>query len=226
MNKSLLASFQNPKLLDLALTHKSFSNEKKLSQKNNEKLEFLGDAVLDLALTELLMQKFPKDKEGQLSKKRASLVNEESLASLAKSIGLQKLIRLGKGEISSGGRGKPRLLASGLEALIGAKFADSSYEETRALIFELFMPRIEELKPELDFEKDFKTRLQEITQKKKACAPVYEITHYWGSAHQRTFIAEVSLAGKWLARGLGNSKKLAEQKAAEKVLKGEDSCFM
>lgn len=222
LEQELSYLFKDKNLLTLALTHKSFANElgsrKLASLKNNELLEYLGDAVLDLAMSELLMKHFPKSGEGSLSKKRASLVNEEILSSLAKQVGLDKALLLGKGERASGGATKPRLLACAFEAVVGAVFQDSNYETVKQVIFRLFDPIVANYQSEYDFEKDYKTRLQELTQKEFNCVPSYEVYDEIGPAHCRNFYSQLYVDGKWIARAIGRSKKAAEQYAAKKAL--------
>src|SRR5207253_7148719 len=150
--------FKNSDLLARALTHKSFAHELREKGEHNEKLEFLGDAVLDLILGEYLMELFPGDGEGGLSKKRASLVNEEVLSKLATDLELPKYLHLGKGETITGGAQKPRLLASAYEALVGAMFLDGGYDIVREFARRDFGKLIESLDPAQDFERDYKTR--------------------------------------------------------------------
>ena len=218
--------FREPNLLAQALTHKSYANEKSLFLKrgdgktrmDNEKLEFLGDAVLDLAMTELLMKHFPASSEGDLSKKRASLVNETILCEIAKALGLHKSLRLGKGEESSGGRHKPRLLACAMEAVIGAIFQESGYETAKRTVFDLFEPVVLNYEESSQIEEDYKTLLQEFTQKNYKNTPSYEIFWNYGPSHNRVFFSQIFLNGKWITRSWGRSKKQAEQKAAKKAL--------
>jgi len=220
--QSLGYQFTNSELLELALTHKSFANEQlngsSTPKDDNERLEFLGDAVLDLALSEILMKRYPADPEGGLSKKRASLVNEDSLAQIAQRMGLESYLRLGKGEIKTGGLQKPRILASTLEALIGAVFQDSGYILVSNVIEALFAPSLERL-GSVDFSADFKTRLQERAQSMNAKqTPVYRLESESGPDHDKTFNVVVELEGQALATGSGKSKKAAEQNAAMKAL--------
>lgn len=214
-------TFINPDLLALALTHKSYANEAlgggSTPTDDNERLEFLGDAVLDLALSEVLMKKFPTDSEGALSKKRASLVNEESLAQVALSIGLDQHIKLGKGEIKTGGLQKPRILASSLEAMIGAIFQDSGFIQISNVIETLFARQLAQL-GDIDFSSDFKTRLQERAQDIRKQTPTYRIESQTGPDHDKTFTVIVELGAQPLATGSGKSKKAAEQNAAQKAL--------
>ncbi len=214
--------FKDRNLLQTALSHKSFANEftRRYKKKftNNERLEFLGDAVLDLVMSECLMSTFPLDTEGALSKKRASLVNEEILAKIAFSLEIERCLLLGRGELATGGQSKPRLLACAMEALIGGIFEDANYETAKTVIWDLFKDYITGLNPLLDYEKDFKTRLQELCQHKFMVLPQYIITHEIGPAHATNFTSELYLNGKWLSRGCGVSKKSAEQYAAKNAL--------
>lgn len=208
-------SFRNPELLDLALTHKSFSPQAiKKSLTNNERLEFLGDAVLDLILSDLLMSMFPEDLEGDLTKKRASLVNEQSLFEIAQSLGLDQIIKVGKAEKDSGITQNPRILASCLEAVLGALFLDQGYEVCKKFLNPLFESKIQNL----SVDSDYKTRLQELSQKNHQQIPEYVLISTQGPEHQKIFEIEVRLIGKTLARGVGRSKKLAEQEAAKLAL--------
>jgi len=213
--------FQNPDLLTLAMTHKSASFEAKDKARlsfHNEKLEFLGDAVVDLLLSEILMENFPQDDEGQLSKKRASLVNESVLAKLAAQMGLATYLILGRGELASGGEKKPRLLASAFEALVGAIFLDSGYNATREVARKLFQSSIAEILPGEDFSADFKTRFQELLQGDFKSAPVYKLVKETGPSHDRLFEVEVSFRDTVYGLGRGRSKKAAEQEAAREAL--------
>lgn len=216
IEQNLSYRFSNPELLLKALTHKSFHNEQgSLSKGHNEKLEFLGDAVIDLVLSELLMETFPMDSEGNLSKKRASLVNESVLCEVSKSLNLPQYLQMGKGEILTGGDKKPRLMASCYEALIGAVFMDGGFAQARDLARRHFAEMIGKMDPTQDYESDYKTRLQELVQsQKKQTAPVYELIKEKGPAHDRTFLIVVRVAEQEVARGEGKSKKQAEQEAA------------
>ena len=204
--------FKDQDLLRLALTHKSFSNVD-----HNERLEFLGDAVFDLVLSDLLMKKFADD-EGGLSKKRASLVNEAVLARIATALDLSSAMILGKGEILTGGEKKPRLLASVLEALIGAVYLDGGFESARVCVDKMFGPLLSEMDPLSDFSDDYKTRLQELLQSEHKSGPVYRVKRETGPSHDREFVIEVEFQTKVLGQGSGRSKKIAEQMAAKEAL--------
>lgn len=211
--------FIKPEVLEQALTHKSFVNEHgKKHLPHNEKLEFLGDAVLDLLLSEFLMEKFPQDDEGNLSKKRASLVNESVLAQIALELQLSERILLGKGEILSQGNRKPRLLASVYEALLGAVFLDGGFEEVRRIVREHYANILTQMNPTQDFEQDYKTRLQEMAQADLKSGPGYEVTGEQGPSHSPQFQVSLSLQGKVVSQGVGKSKKHAEQEAARTAI--------
>ena len=216
MMKATLLSyqFQKPELFEQALTHKSYVNEAgKRHLPHNEKLEFLGDAVLDLILSEYLMELFPGDDEGNLSKKRASLVNESVLAQIAHDLNLSDRMNLGKGEILSQGNRKPRLLASVYEAVLGAIFLDGGYEESKKMARLNFEKMVSQMNPAEDFVQDYKTRLQELAQAELKVSPQYEVTGEEGPSHSPQFEVSLSLQGKVVSKGIGKSKKLAEQEA-------------
>lgn len=207
--------------LERALTHRSYANEvlPGTFDADNERLEFLGDAVLDLVLSDLLMKRFPNDTEGGLSKKRASLVNEESLAGIAIELGLENLIKVGRGEARNGGSRKPRILASTLEAVFGAIFLDSGYQAAANVIEAAFRSRLEEVgNAGVDYRGDFKTRLQERAQELYRATPTYKVEGEFGPDHDKVFEISVSIGEQRLAVGRGRSKKAAEQDAARQAL--------
>lgn len=210
--------FKDPTLLGRALTHKSFANELKTPAEHNEKLEFLGDAVLDLVVGEFLFEQFPGDTEGGLSKKRASIVNEEVLSELALDMQLNKLLLLGKGEILTGGATKPRLIASSFEAIVGALYLDGGFEVTRQVLRREFSALTEKVCGQEDYEKDYKTRLQELVQKALRETPKYEVLAEEGPPHDREFLVCVRVKEDIWAQGRGRSKKNAEQAAAKTAL--------
>lgn len=214
--------FKNPALLERALTHKSFANELKQNTEHNEKLEFLGDAVLDLVVGEFLFEQFPEDTEGGLSKKRASIVNEEVLSELALDMELNKLMHLGKGEAQTGGAQKPRLIASSLEAIVGALYLDGGFEVTKIFIRREFATLTNRVCGAEDFERDYKTRLQELVQKSLKETPKYEVLAEEGPPHDREFLVCVKVKEEVWAQGRGRSKKNAEQSAAKNAL--EQKC--
>lgn len=215
--------FQKIELLQAALTHKSYYFEVQESSSNqelmhNEKLEFLGDAVLDLILSEFLMELFPDDSEGSLSKKRASLVNETVLAAVAVDLQIANYILLGKGEFVTGGNKKPRILSSAYEAILGAIFIDQGFQKVRMVARKHFAKVISEIDPKQDFVADYKTRLQEVVQSEKRASPTYKVILESGPAHDREFHVHLYIQEALLAEGKGKSKKSAEQDAAKNAL--------
>jgi ribonuclease III len=204
--------FIRPDGIALALTHRSFAAE----AANNEKLEFLGDAVLALAMSDLLMARFPEANEGDLSKIRASLVNADVLARKARELDLGSHLRLGKGEEKTGGRDKSSILAAGYEALLGAVYLDAGYEAARRVVEAHFTADIEEhLTVGL---RDYKTRLQEVTQRLFRETPLYTLVEESGPDHEKRFVAEIAINGRRYGSGVGRSKKTAEQAAAGEAL--------
>lgn len=223
LQKRLHYEFKDKKLLILSLTHKSFMNETHLVKNtsvdsNNERYEFLGDAILDFVMSDMLMEFFPQDTEGSLSKKRASLVNEDVLSQVAQRLELHKVIRLGKGEDQQGGRQKPRLLASAFEALIGAVYKDSNFIEVEVVLRRIFADLVLGSQTKYEYESDYKTRFQEFTQKHYKKAPVYSVLKETGPSHEPFFQVEVYVDENKKYMGLGKSKKIAEQNAAQVAL--------
>ena len=208
----LKVSFANIGLLELALTHRSFGAE------HNERLEFLGDTVLNLAVSRMLYVALPNMPEGDLSRVRANLVKQDTLFRLALDLQLSTLIRLGEGEMKSGGQKRPSILADVLEALIGAVFLDAGYEVAEALVFRLFEPI--EINPGMQAaSKDPKTELQEWLQAKRYKLPIYRVVGTLGAAHQQTFDVECEVPELALIeRGIGGSRRAAEQVAAQAML--------
>ena len=205
-------SFENKQLIIEALTHKSYKKPY-----NNERLEFLGDAVLDLIVGEFLFHKFPDEDEGVLSKIRASLVNESGFALLAKKIGLGEHIYLSLAEENNDGREKPSLLSNAFEAVIGAIYLEAGLETSRAIVVKL----LDETYPRIDLDtlcKDYKTALQELTQATHGVTPDYELIGSSGPDHRKEFEVAVVLGGETIATAKGRSKKAAQQKAAEIAL--------
>ncbi len=213
LQKELGYSFADPALLCRALTH--VSHERENGADHNEVLEFLGDAVLDLAVSDLLMRRFPARSEGDLSKMRAALVNTSALAEKAAQLDLGALLRLGKGEERSGGRTKPSILAGAFEAVLGAVYQDGGFEAARRLVERYFTGDVKERKLG---QQDYKTRLQEISQMLFHAPPVYRIVSESGPDHDKHFVTEIAVGGKVLGRGEGKTKKQAEQQAAKKAL--------
>lgn len=205
---------QNLELYQEALTHSSYAYERE-GIDSNERLEFLGDAVLELVVSEYFFKLFPHEQEGKLTLMRHNIVNEKSLAQIAQNISLGEFLRLGKGEIQSGGAEKTSLLADALEALIGALFLDLGYEKSAPLIIDLFKPLLEAIKSGEISLLDYKSMLQEACQSRGGMNPVYQITEETGPPHDRTFEAVVKLDNKIIGTGQGKSKKEAEQAAAK-----------
>ncbi len=207
--------FKDMKLIKQALIHSSYVNEANESDvTDNERLEFLGDAVLELAVSHILMELFPDAREGELSRYRSYLVNEDSLFNVAKGIELGRYLRLGRGEELSGGRDKPSILADAFEALIGAIYLDSGFKKTRDVVSRLFSAIIDNID---SIGKDYKTLLQEYTQNRFRVRPGYRVLEEKGPPHDRTFTVGVILNGKIISKGKGKSKKDAEQMGAREA---------
>ncbi|MDH4120390.1 MAG: ribonuclease III [Deltaproteobacteria bacterium] len=215
--------FHNPALLADALTHKSYCNENpQEAPTHNERLEFLGDAVLSLVVSELLMAQFPAEREGRLSKMRASLVSESSLAEVARELGLGGMVRMGRGEERSGGKEKDSILADALEAVVAAVYLDSRGSHGLTAVSDwlarLFSRRLDAV-AEQTLTYDFKTRLQEIVQKSHRDTVEYRVVEAHGPDHDKWYTIAVVFQGKELGRGQGRNKKQAEQMAAQGALK-------
>jgi ribonuclease-3 len=205
-------TFTDQDLLTGALIHSSAREE--TNGRDNQTLEFLGDAVLGLAISDLATVTHPHMDEGALTRLRASLVNAASLAEVARSLALGQWLRLGKGEERSGGRDKERILAACYEAVIGAVFRDAGYGAARAVVARHFCDAVVSGKPP----SDFKTALQELAQERGAGTPTYRMVQERGPAHDRRFAVEVVLRDRALAGGVGSSRKEAEQDAARKAI--------
>ncbi|MCP4686703.1 MAG: ribonuclease III [Desulfobacterales bacterium] len=214
---NLQYKFQNRGLLEEALRHSSFVNEQHGPRsRDNERLEFLGDAVLNLAVGDLLMRRYPELKEGELSRMRANLVNESRLAAIARSIQLGDNIQLGKGELNTRGREKNSILADALEAVMAAVYLDGGYDVVRGLIETHFSPLLESAHA-MSGNLDFKSQLQERVQMDGQAIPLYKVVGENGPDHDKTFTVAVRI-NELTAEGEGKSKKLAEQYAAKKAL--------
>ena len=219
LQKMLGYSFKEIKLLNKALTHKSYVNETGGNLKHNERFEFLGDSVLDLIVSNYMVHKYTDFKEGMLSKTRAGVVNESCLAKLARKINLGDYLLLGKGEEISGGRKKPSLLANTYEALVGAIYYDSDLETAAEVLLPSIKKEIEGFL-ETPESRDHKSDLQEYTQNKMVCIPAYKVTKEIGPDHEKQFEVIVSIKDKNRGKGMGRSKKEAEQAAAKMALEG------
>lgn len=214
-------SFADRALLAEAMTHRSYANEHHTSLPDNERLEFLGDAVLDLVISQYLLASLPHSPEGELTRIRADVVALPSLARLARQLGLGSGLLLGRGEERSGGREKPSLLADALEALFGAIFTDGGYEAARTVILPLFIPLLQQAA--VDEGQDFKSRLQEVLQASQRGLPVYQLTETTGPAHERIYRIDVLINERIYGSGEGRTKKSAEQSAAKAALTELDS---
>lgn len=208
-------NFKNIELLKTAFTHTSYANERKIS--SNEKLEFLGDAILEFVVSDYLYANYKKLKEGEMTKVRATVVCEESLHQVALKYHFDDLLYLGKGEKISGGNHKKAILADSVEAVIAAIFLDSGLEEAKKFILDNLKEAIEQSSKSVG-QKDYKTVLQEKLQKHGTVHIEYSIIKEEGPDHDKTFVAEVKCNGKQLAVGQGNTKKQAEMEAARVAL--------
>ena len=216
LEKTLGYSFRRPDLLARALTHRSWAVEHKAAA-DNERLEFLGDAVLELAISDLIYRKHAgMHSEGDMTRMRASMVNENQLAEVASRLGLGEYIRLGRGERNSGGSRKPSLLSDALEAVIGAIYLDGGFQPALDFVEQILGDLVENAPQGLL--RDCKSRLQELVQAKMHITPTYQVQDVSGPAHCRTFNVSLLLNGEVLSRGSGSSKKEAEQQAACRAL--------
>ncbi|MBD8068330.1 ribonuclease III [Bacillus sp. PS06] len=210
-------SFNNEKLLIQAFTHSSYVNEhRKKPYEDNERLEFLGDAVLELTVSEFLFKKFPIMSEGQLTKMRAAIVCEPSLVSFANDLSFGEFVLLGKGEELTGGRARPALLADVFEAFIGALYLDQGIDSVYKFLEKTVFPKINE--GAFSHVMDYKSQLQELIQRDGKGLIEYKVLQEKGPAHNREFVSKVSLNGEELGMGSGKSKKEAEQRAAQTAL--------
>jgi ribonuclease III len=213
--------FRNARLLEEALTHKSYVNEQRpAASSHNERLEFLGDAVLSLVMSEQLTVLLPHSSEGALSKHKARLVSEPMLADVARRLNLGSCLRLGRGEELSRGREKDSLLADAVEAVIAAVHLDGGLESSRRVVARLFQPELSHVATERHRpgEDDYKTQVQEWCQRRFDSLPSYTVVRESGPDHDKLFEVEVSVNGEVVGRGMGRSKKEAEQSAAKQAL--------
>ncbi len=213
--------FGDLRLLIQALTHVSYGHEnlieKPIALRDNERLEYLGDAVLDLVISDLLLESFPEANEGQLSKMRAAVVNEKTLFEVSKSIHLSHLVRLGKGEQRTGGGQKPSIVSSAFEAVIAAIYIDGGFNAVYPVVRYLFAPLFKTENCAIAFQ-DYKTKLQELVQGRFRVTPVYHLVSATGPDHAKIFQVEVRMKDQLLAQSQGASKKEAEQNAAKAAL--------
>ena len=209
LSKKLGYVFKQPQLLQRALTHRSHTAE------HNERLEFLGDSILGCVIADHLYSHYPQLSEGELSRLRSTLVREETLVTLAQQLDLGSHLRLGEGELKSGGFRRPSILADALEALFGAVFQDSGFEAAQQVILNLYLPYLEKIDIQA-LGKDAKTLLQEYLQGKRIPLPTYNVIAMQGEAHAQSFQVECVIPSlKISARGLGTSRRSAEQQAAQ-----------
>jgi ribonuclease-3 len=210
-------TFQDRFWLQQAFVHSSYAYEYSQSGPSNERLEFLGDAVLNLVISDFLLIIYPAAPEGDLSRRRASLVNARSLAGIARHLDLGAYLLLGRGEEQQKGRQKPSMLADALEALLAAVYLDGGYDAAKEVVKSLFAGKLAAREDD-PVSRDFKTALQEYAQKWLKVSPEYRLVRQNGPAHARAFEVEVWLAGRPLGRGEGKSKKQASQEAAHQAL--------
>lgn len=215
--------FKKESLLTNALTHSSYTNDCS-NRKNNERLEFLGDAFFDAIISEALFKKFPEHTEGSLSKMRASLVCEKSLAEHARKLGIGELLTLGKGEEKTGGRNRDSLLADAMEAIIAGIYIDSGYDQTREVVLNIFEKAIDDLimgKRVIDY----KTEIQKLIQEQGSRSINYVVEKEEGPPHDKIFYITLYVDKQEMGNGVGKTKKEAEQQAARDALeKGQDLC--
>jgi ribonuclease III len=218
LEETLGYAFRNSALMECALTHRSFSNENPdLMKQDNERLEFLGDAVLTLCISDMLMKRYPEVSEGELSKMRSSVVNERPLARIARELRIGDYLLLGRGEDISGGRSKSSILANTMEAIIAAVYCDTGFEGAYAFIEQRFLNLLDAGTSKSRYQ-DYKTALQEITQNRFRVIPKYSIIREFGPDHDKLFQIRLAVGDIVSTAGLGRNKKEAEQRAAQKAL--------
>ena len=218
LQKKIGYRFKSLDLLNQGLRHKSFVHENVDAEgQDNERLEFLGDAVLDLVIGHLIMDRYPDYQEGSLSRLRASVVNETRLAKIARDLSLGEYLLLGKGEEITRGREKSSILSSSLEALLAAIYLDGGYKKAFKAIAQLFSLTLEVAEKE-SFYQDYKTKLQELSQDTLKATPRYVLAKEYGPDHDKIFGVQVQIHGKVAGVGAGRSKKEAEQRAARRTL--------
>jgi ribonuclease III len=216
--EALHLRFKNPELLLQAVTHRSFVNEQQIVVTHNERLEFLGDAVVDFIAGEWLYDKFPDLREGQLTRMRAAIVRTETLAEFGKMIGIDRVLRLGYGEEASGGRSRSSVLGNAFEAVAGALYLDQGMEAVRSFLVPLFEPTLQSIM-EAESTKDAKSRLQEWSQSQaERITPTYRVLQVEGPDHARNFTVEAWIGEQLVGQGTGNSIRRAEQNAAKDAI--------
>lgn len=208
LSRRLGHAFRQPQLLRQALTHRSYSAT------NNERFEFIGDSILNYTVARMLYDRFTQLSEGELSRLRANLVNQHTLSDLAATLDLGEMLRLGEGEVKSGGRQRPSILADAVEALFGAILLDAGFDAAQAVVLHLYQPILSRLDPSAQI-KDPKTRLQELLQGRRLALPKYQLIATNGDAHEQTFVVDCVLESLQIStRGNGTNRRMAEQQAA------------
>lgn len=216
--KKLQIEYKNIELYSEALTHRSFLNENRnVKISHNERLEFLGDAVLELIISEFLFEKYPDRPEGDLTSFRAALVKTESLAQISRELELGMYLRMSKGEEVTGGRDKDFLLANTFEAVLGAIYLDLGYIQCKNLVYQVLIPKLEGV-VENRSDIDFKTKFQELAQAKYKVTPIYKVLSEQGPDHDKSFTMGVYIHDKEFGKGQGSSKQRAEEEAAQQAL--------
>ena len=218
LEKLIEIKFKNTDLLKLAFTHRSYLNEHRGENiKSNERIEFLGDAVLELIATEYLYEKYPKQTEGEMTNFRSALVQGKQLAVIARQLGLGKYLFLSNGEENSGGREKNYILANTLESLIGAIYLDAGFQKAKKFVHDFVLSSLDEI-IEKELHIDPKSKFQEIIQEKMEVTPIYKTLSESGPDHNKRFEAGVFVNNELIAKGIGGSKQLAEENAAVQAL--------
>jgi len=216
LEKKLRISFLNKQLLNQSLTHSSFANEANIP--DNERLEFLGDAVIKLVISEYVYNRFPERPEGDLTKIRATVISDDTLAKVASRVHLGEALLLSENEKKTGGNKRKSNVANAFESLVGAIYLDGGLGKARDFLIEFLRLEIDKVSRE-GYIKDYKSALQEYVQKKKWVLPVYKVLNEQGPKHQKQFVIGVKIKGCIMGEGKGMNKKEAEQKAAEEALK-------
>lgn len=223
LEKKLNYVFRDRTLLQEAMSHSSYANEHRAGHlRSNERLEFLGDAVLGFVTAEYLFRRHPDSPEGDLTRIRAALVCEQSLYEAARRLDLGRYLKLGRGEETGGGRERQSILADAVEALFAAIYLDGGIEEVRSVIWQVLLSKA----PAAEERRDYKTTLQEVVQRRSGQALTYHMVSQSGPDHNKTFLFEVSLNGEAIGRGEGHSKKEAEQAAARDALADMPDTFL
>ncbi|MCF7845892.1 MAG: ribonuclease III [Candidatus Peribacteraceae bacterium] len=218
LQQKLAHEFKDISLLELAFVHRSFVNENREVKESNERLEFLGDAVLELITTEFLFKKFPDKPEGELTALRSALVKGETLAEISSELNFGKHLKLSKGEARSGGAEKPYLLANVFEAVLGAVYLDGGFEKASAIVHKFLLPKLPSI-IESNAQVDAKSEFQELAQARLAITPDYKVLSENGPDHDKIFEMGAYVGKDLYGRGKGGSKQEAEQEAAKAALK-------